>query len=90
MVGISATSAFIEVGAETGQTSALLSLADWNGPGYVFEVLPAGAIRMTEQSDPAAPAANKSLLYTRDNGSGKTQIVARFPTGAVQVIATEP
>ena len=41
-------------------------------------------------ADAAAPAANKARLYSRDNGSGKTQIVARFPTGAVQVIATEP
>jgi hypothetical protein len=43
-----------------------------------------------EISDPSAPAANKGVVYFRDNGSGKTQFVARFPTGAVQVIATEP
>jgi len=43
-----------------------------------------------EISDPVAPAANSGRLYFRDNGSGKTQLVARFPTGAVQVIATEP
>lgn len=49
-----------------------------------------GDFVFTEQSDPSAPAANKAVLYCRDNGSGKTQIVARFPTGAVQVIATEP
>lgn len=41
-------------------------------------------------ADLAAPAANKVRIYSRDNGAGKTQIVARFPTGAVQVIATEP
>jgi hypothetical protein len=41
-------------------------------------------------SDPAAPSANKARLYTKDNGAGKTQLVVRFPTGAVQVIATEP
>jgi hypothetical protein len=43
-----------------------------------------------EISDPAAPAANSGRLYFRDNGSGKTQLVVRFNTGAVQVIATEP
>lgn len=48
------------------------------------------AIESPEISDPAAPAANTALLYARDNGAGKTQWVARFPTGAVQVIATEP
>ena len=41
-------------------------------------------------SDPVAPVANTGRLYTRDNGSGKTQLVVRFPTGAIQVIATEP
>lgn len=49
-----------------------------------------GDILFTERADPAAPAANKAVLYSKDNGGGKTQIVARFPTGAVQVIATEP
>lgn len=34
--------------------------------------------------------SNRAVLFTRDNGSGKTQVVARFPTGAVQVLATEP
>ena len=43
-----------------------------------------------ERADPAAPAANKARLYSKDNGAGKTQIVVRFPTGAVQVLATEP
>jgi len=47
-------------------------------------------VEMLEMTDPTAPSANKSRLYTRDNGSGKTQLVVRFPTGAIQVIATEP
>lgn len=42
-----------------------------------------------EISDPAAPAANHGIVYCRDTG-GKTQLVIRFNTGAVQVIATEP
>lgn len=48
------------------------------------------ALSMTERSDPSAPSSNIALLYAKDNGSGKTQLVVRFPTGAVQVIATEP
>lgn len=44
----------------------------------------------TEMTDPSAPAANTAVLYCRDNGSGKTQLCARFATGAVQVIATQP
>lgn len=42
-----------------------------------------------EISDPAAPAANKARLYIRDTG-GKTELVARFPTGAIQQVAIEP
>jgi hypothetical protein len=47
-------------------------------------------IEGVETSDPAAPAANRARLYFRDNGGGKTQLAVRFPTGAVQVLATEP
>lgn len=45
---------------------------------------------MGEISDPTAPTSNKARLYVKDDGAGKTQLVVRFPTGAVQVIATEP
>jgi hypothetical protein len=49
------------------------------------------AVTMPEvASDPAAPAANSATFFVRDNGSGKTQFCVRFPTGAVQVLATEP
>lgn len=50
----------------------------------------AGYIEGAEIADPSAPASNKGRLYFRDNGAGKTQLVCRFPTGAIQVIATEP
>jgi len=43
-----------------------------------------------EISDAAAGATNHGRVYARDNGMGKTQLVVRFPTGAVQVLATEP
>lgn len=50
-----------------------------------------GGIQMAENgSDPSAPAADRVVLYARDNGAGKTQLVARFPTGAVQQVAIEP
>ena len=51
---------------------------------------PINDLIMSEQTDIAAPAANKVVIYCRDNGAGKTQLVARFPTGAVQQIAIEP
>jgi hypothetical protein len=44
----------------------------------------------TERADPSAPAADKAVVYARDDGGGKTQLCVRFATGAVQVLATEP
>jgi hypothetical protein len=48
-------------------------------------------LEMTEQSggDPAVPGLNRCQLYVRENGSGKTELRARFNTGAIQVIAAE-
>jgi hypothetical protein len=48
-------------------------------------------LEMWEQaSDAAAPATDSVRVFAKDNGAGKTQLVARFPTGATVVIATEP
>lgn len=50
----------------------------------------AGAhMSFTERSDASAPSANIAVIYARDNG-GKTELVARFNTGAIQRIAIEP
>jgi hypothetical protein len=38
---------------------------------------------------PPSPLSG-ARLFARDNGSGKAQLCVLFPTGAVQVIATEP
>lgn len=40
-------------------------------------------------SDPAAPPAGYAIEYYRSSG-GKGQKCVRFPTGAIQVVATEP
>lgn len=58
--------------------------------GNLWGIRNTGHVELGKLTDPAAPAANFGLLYMKDNGGGKMQIVARFPTGAVQVIATEP
>ena len=42
-----------------------------------------------EMTAPAAPPANECRIYAVDN-AGKTELVVRFPTGAVQQIAIEP
>lgn len=43
-----------------------------------------------EVTAPSAPAANGARLFVQDNGSGKTQVCARFNTGAIQCFATQP
>ena len=67
--------------SNSGTRTALLERSRWLLPAYH---------EFTERSDPSAPSTNNVRLYAKDNGAGKTQLVARFPTGAVQVLATEP
>lgn len=45
---------------------------------------------MSEMTAPAAPSTNSVRIYAQDNGGGKTQLMARFATGAAQQIAIEP
>lgn len=47
-------------------------------------------IEMPEITAPSSPASNAVRLFARDNGSGKTQVVALFASGSAVVIATEP
>ena len=48
-------------------------------------------IEMDELSaSPEAPGVNRVRIYAIDSGGGKTQLTARFNTGVVQAIATEP
>jgi len=49
-----------------------------------------GSLHFQEQTAPSAPAANNVYIYAQDNGAGKTQLMARFATGAAQQIAIEP
>lgn len=50
----------------------------------------AGALTMQEMTAPAAPAANKCVMYAEDNGAGKTRVMVRFATGAAVQLAIEP
>ena len=43
-----------------------------------------------QPADVPIPLPDGARVYVRDNGAGKTQLVVRFNTGAVQVLATEP
>ena len=60
----------------------IFSLAEENaGMGLLFNG--------ESSSDHSAPGANNCVLFIADNG-GKTELRARFNTGAVQVVAAEP
>ena len=62
--------------------SSLLGVALTMGPN---------ATTMKEMTTvPAAPPTDHVVIYADDNGSGKTRIRARFATGAVQTLATQP
>jgi hypothetical protein len=52
--------------------------------------LAAGGLTLQEMTAPAAPASNCCVIYAEDNGSGKTRLMVRFPSGAAQQIAIEP
>ena len=55
--------------------------ADYITPGY---------IELTERtSAPSAPVTNRVRIYAIDNG-GKTELNARFATGAIQQMEIEP
>lgn len=70
-------------------------VASGGGSGIVAAGGGAGSVSSTQitlsetSSTPAAPAPNQVVIFARDNG-GKTELCARFPTGAVQSIAIEP
>lgn len=49
-----------------------------------------GALEFLEQTAPSAATANSVRIYAQDNGAGKTQLMAKFATGAAQQIAIEP
>jgi hypothetical protein len=49
-----------------------------------------GALEFREQTAPAVPSANCVRLYAEDNGSGKTRLMALFPSGLAQQVAIEP
>ncbi len=70
---------FSDGGTALGSTSSRFATIHLRDYAYFSEI-----------ADPSAPAADRALLYCKDNGSGKSQLAVRFATGAVQVIATEP
>lgn len=78
--------------AMTGQVAPLLELKTENS-AKALSVTPTGAIDFFEQANPGTGDPGLGVMarvYSRDNGAGKAQLCVVFPTGAVQVLATEP
>jgi hypothetical protein len=48
-----------------------------------------GAMQFTERTAPTAPSADNCILFSEDNGAGKTRLVVRFASGADVVLATQ-
>ncbi|MBX5461473.1 MAG: hypothetical protein IRZ28_10335 [Steroidobacteraceae bacterium] len=69
-----------------------VALQQWlNNAGTVLAAIgPTGYLEMLEQTDPAAPGANRGRIYIKNNGSGKSQLVVKFASGAIVTIATDP
>ena len=85
---------YIGFSGAIGVTGAIYaaSLSVTSGPAITSSAILMGAkpVLFSEMTAPGAPSANNAYLFCQDNGAGKTQLCARFNTGAIQVLATEP
>lgn len=48
-----------------------------------------GGIRIPHETTAPGGVGGQAILFSRINGSGKTELCVRFPTGIVQVLSTE-
>src|SRR2546425_916397 len=82
----------VEVATVTANASALTALAVrvTTAEATLKQLVYSGFQDFNEIGNPDAPARDTGRLYVRDNGSGKSQLVCRFNTGAIQTIVTEP
>jgi hypothetical protein len=58
--------------------------------GVAVKVNVNGDTELLKVPAPTNSPANSARIFVRDNGSGKMQFCAIFPSGAIQTIATEP
>jgi hypothetical protein len=77
------------------ETENVKVLKAWCDQLYQWLIYPdkfeAQFIEMKElANDPTAPGTDRVRVYAKDTGGGKTCLHARFATGAIQTIATEP
>lgn len=54
-----------------------------------FNLTDLAYIQLNEIAAPSTPAANKGIVFLRDDGAGNTQLCVRFPSGSIVAIATD-
>ena len=59
-------------------------------PDVIRPVVHGASISLGETTAAPTGQPNSGRIFTRDNGSGKTQLCVQFGTGIAQCFATEP
>ena len=72
----------------TGDGNNLLNLAV-DGTS-LFRVSNKGAAHIVESASAPSGVSNEAIIFSEDNGSGKTRLMVQFGSGAAQQIAIEP
>lgn len=84
-VGTAAQMIFGDAEDTGGTTGKLINLRQVGVEKFVVHAN--GEVQLTETASPVAAVADRCILYAKDNGAGKTQLVARFSGGDV-ILAT--
>lgn len=79
-----------QVQLASSQTADAIQVMASDGTTKLWNVGATGFMETIEITAPSAPSANGVRIYAQDNGAGKTQLMARFASGAAQQIAIEP
>lgn len=75
----------------TGGKKAPLEVITHGKQRWIFDAEEPGLRGKPVTNTPDAPALQGSgVFFFRDRGDGKAQFCVRFPSGAVQILATEP
>jgi len=80
------------VSGQTERGKAVHGQAQREGWAGYFEgrLFTSRYVELGAVAGPQAPGPDHARFFVRDSGVGKLQLCVRFPTGAIQVIATEP
>lgn len=75
----------------TGGKKAPLEVITHGRQRWIFDADEPGLRGKPVDNTPNAPGlAGSGVFFFQDRGDGKAQFCVRFPSGAVQILATEP